>query len=286
MIEATDNTTISEYNATEAALAELRKDWDVVPHTESSKDAGYKKIKEGISVVSKYRTTLEAKRKELKAPILERGKLLDAEAKRITTHLLELENPLRDAKKNIDTAEEKAKQERLEKIQTKINEVKNLPLSLQSSSSQEISEAIEKLDSLDTAEGFYELSMDAATAKNDTMARLGELLTAKITQEQEDQRRAEETAELQKQKEALEAERRELEKQRAAVNSTETSPGEEDANEFLGGGNEIAQQTQDTPFTPSDGDILNVLARHYRVDPATVIGWLSSMNFNKTTEAA
>lgn len=40
------------------------------------------------------RTSLEAKRKELKAPALERAKLIDTEAKRIEAEIRSLEDPI------------------------------------------------------------------------------------------------------------------------------------------------------------------------------------------------
>lgn len=64
----------------------------------------------------KLRTSLEAKRKAMKAPALEFGKLIDAEAKRITDAIVALEEPIDAAIKADEKRreEERAERERIE----------------------------------------------------------------------------------------------------------------------------------------------------------------------------
>ncbi len=64
-------------------------------------------IEEARAVVRGYRTALETLRKEIKAPALERCRLIDDEAKRITAELLKIEEPIDTAIK----AEEQRKEE-------------------------------------------------------------------------------------------------------------------------------------------------------------------------------
>jgi hypothetical protein len=122
-------TEIAEYTATEAGLATLRQQFagrvfDVA--TTKGMDEAKAARRELVSL----RTTLESKRQELKAPILERGRTLDAEAKRITAAIAEMEEPIdqqikrreleleaaRKAKQEAEEARIRAEQEQLDLI--------------------------------------------------------------------------------------------------------------------------------------------------------------------------
>ena len=76
-------------------------------------------------IVRSYRVSLEKLRVEIKAPALERTRLNDAEAKRITAELLAIEEPIDAVIKAEETrkAEEKAARERAE--QARIAEIQN-----------------------------------------------------------------------------------------------------------------------------------------------------------------
>mgnify|MGYP000576626776 CR=1 FL=1 len=84
---------LAEYSPTAAALADLRQRfagvvWDVTT-TKGNNEARAARLE-----LVKLRTSLEAKRKELKAPALERSRLIDAEAARITGEIVALERPI------------------------------------------------------------------------------------------------------------------------------------------------------------------------------------------------
>lgn len=87
---------IVKLNATEAGLSALRADlsgkrYDLTT-TKGDKDARADRQR-----CVTLRTTLEKRRKEMKAPALEFGKLIDGEAKRITDAILALESPIDSA---------------------------------------------------------------------------------------------------------------------------------------------------------------------------------------------
>ncbi len=94
------NTEIIEYGVTDAKIAELKSDFSIVP--DSSTEKGYAEIKSALKIISPYRTGVEVKRKELKASSLERGRLIDTEAKRITAAIIDIEQPFKDAKQKRD----------------------------------------------------------------------------------------------------------------------------------------------------------------------------------------
>lgn len=83
---------IAEYNQTAAALAELRTRY-VRPYDVST-TAGMTEAKAARAEIRGYRVALEKTRVEIKAPALERTRLIDAEAKRITAELLAIEEPI------------------------------------------------------------------------------------------------------------------------------------------------------------------------------------------------
>lgn len=96
---------IVEYNETAAAIAVLREKYCTVFDVTTTK--GMTAARETRAEVKGYRVTLEKVRVELKAPALERTRLIDAEAKRITAELLAIEEPIDETIK----AEERRKEE-------------------------------------------------------------------------------------------------------------------------------------------------------------------------------
>jgi len=120
-----------EYGITDAALQELKAKFSLVP--DSSTEKGYADIKSALKIISPYRTGIEAKRKELKAESLARGRLIDAEAKRITTEILEIESPFKlekqkrdDELKAIEQAKLDAEAAHIAAIEQKVTDINNL----------------------------------------------------------------------------------------------------------------------------------------------------------------
>ena len=74
---------------------------------------GYKTVQEAITTAVKARTSLDKKRKELKAPFKKIGEAIDAEAKRLTALLEPIENDLKAKKQEVDDFIE-AERQRLE----------------------------------------------------------------------------------------------------------------------------------------------------------------------------
>lgn len=104
---------ITEYSQTSAALAELRQRFENVAFDVSTA-AGDKAARAARYELVKLRTGLEAKRKEIKAPALERSRLIDAEAKRITDEILALEVPIDQQITAVERAKEAERQAKIE----------------------------------------------------------------------------------------------------------------------------------------------------------------------------
>lgn len=114
---------IAEYSKTEAALAELRLKYQNATF-DVTVASGMKDARVARATLRTLRTGLEAKRTEIKAPILKQGALIDSEAKRITRELLALEDPIdtqiRTEERRVEDlrlAAERAEAERLDAIE-------------------------------------------------------------------------------------------------------------------------------------------------------------------------
>jgi len=100
---------IAEYSKTQAALNELAQRYKNVVFDVTKKEGMAMALK-GRAEIRGYRVALEKKRVEIKAPALERCKLIDSEAKRITAELVALEDPIDE---QIKKEEARKEEERL-----------------------------------------------------------------------------------------------------------------------------------------------------------------------------
>jgi len=84
---------VIEYSRTDAALHDLTGRYAGIVFDVTTK-AGFEQARKARAELRTYRVDLEKVRVEIKAPALERCRLIDAEAKRITAALLALEDPI------------------------------------------------------------------------------------------------------------------------------------------------------------------------------------------------
>jgi hypothetical protein len=124
---------LQNYNPATEAIEKLRKQYATIKIASTKDKEGYKAVADAIAVLTKYRTSVEKTRKELKDVALVYGRAVDGEAKRITNELLAIENPLRDNKDAIDQAiaDEKAAEARrlAERFNKRTNELFTLGFS-------------------------------------------------------------------------------------------------------------------------------------------------------------
>ncbi len=195
---------VEVFSQTDAALAHLREKYAVVPSTET--DEGYAFVKAGVRELTGYRTKLDAERKRVKQPYLDAGRIIDTEAKRITAELVAIEEPVKAAKKEADDREKRKQEERIARLQKKVDAIAAWVGRAKGSTSSTIAEIIEEVDQINI-DDFYDLTSEATRVKNDTLDRLNELYTEKMSAEQAERDRQAAIAEQQK----AEAARKELE---------------------------------------------------------------------------
>lgn len=216
-------TAIAEYSPTAAALAELRARLSNVAYDVST-IKGLDIAKKDRAEVRGLRVALEKKRVELKAPALERSRLIDAEAKALTAELEALEKPIDDQikaeerRKEVEkAAREQAEREAAAAIQARIDAIRAYALIPAGTKAADIRANIDNLEAVDVSlDAFGERAGEAAQAKTQTRATMVELHAAAVAHEAEQERMAAEREELARQRAAQEA-RDKAERERIAA---------------------------------------------------------------------
>ncbi|WP_312903600.1 hypothetical protein [Stutzerimonas nitrititolerans] len=217
---------VAEYSQTNAALAALRAKYQVVP--DANTEEGYAWVKAGIKELTGLRTSLEAARKREKEPHLQAGRILDAEAKRITEELVSLEKPMKAAKQEVDDRIERERQERIARLQQKVDAIVAMPGQVRGKSSDEISAMIDRVGEIDATHDYFDLTKEAVEARQNALDELTQMLTDRLAFEaaEADRKKAEAAlAEQNRQLEEQQAENRrlqdELAQARAALQPVE-----------------------------------------------------------------
>ena len=239
---------VTEYSATNAALAKLREKYATVP--DANTDDGYEFIKDGIKELTTLRTSLEKARKREKAPYIQAGQIIDAEAKRITEELVKLEGPMQAAKKEVDDRLERERQERIARLQQKVDAIKAMPAQVRGKSSEDISTMLDRVGEIDASHDFYDLTKEAVEARQAALDELTQMLTDRLAFEQAERQRLELEAqqaemtrqmeaqqaemrrqqeELQRQQEEMQRQREEMERQQQELTAARQRLAEQDA---------------------------------------------------------
>ena len=131
---------VAAYDFVSAALKELKETYGSEIPDMSSKE-GYTRSKQIAGEMTKLRTSLEAKRKEIKSPALAYGKMIDSEAKRLAEEIKSIEEPHKSAYKEYDAE----KKQRKEAFEQRLLDVKNLPTTCFDKTPEQIEEMIDDL---------------------------------------------------------------------------------------------------------------------------------------------
>lgn len=182
-IPAVIQTKVAEYSVTAEALVLLDERYRGKTYAVTT-EAGLEEATKARNELRKLRTALEAKRKELKAPALERSRLIDDEAKRITEAISELEDPIaeqiaaeakrQEREKLAAEAKEKA---RVENIERRLSGIIGTPAQAARLTSAQIEQGIEALLNDDLA-WADERAKDAAEATANAVAAMRGLAIA------------------------------------------------------------------------------------------------------------
>ena len=182
-------TQIAEYNATAAALADLSARYKDVVFDVAVKECMAAAIK-GRAEIRRYRIDLEKMRKDLKAPALERSRLIDTEAKRISEELSALEDPidnlikLEETRKERDRAErEAAEVARVQHIMACIAEIVAMPAAMVGKNSIQIGVKLADARAMNVTTWAQEFESQAEAARNNAVLALDQLRAGAEAQE-------------------------------------------------------------------------------------------------------
>jgi hypothetical protein len=199
---ATPNTSITEYEPIAAALAGIEQFRGLV--VDVSTPAKLRDAKQVLRVVAEPRIALEKARQKLKADVLERGRLIDGEAKRIGALFAAIEDPI---KAQIDAEELRIEAEREAAIKAEQDRLAREEAERKAAEERRLAEERAKLEAekrqLDEARAKQEAELRAQREKAEAEDRE----RRRALQEEEDRRAAARRAEEEK----LAAERRALE---------------------------------------------------------------------------
>ena len=198
------NTQIVEYSPTAAAMAELRQKYENAVFDVST-TIGMAKAIAARRAIREPRIALEKLRKELKAPALERSRLIDAEAKELTQQLEALETPIDQqikAEEQRKAERERIEREKLEALQRRVADIRAIAVLCVGKPSETIDQYLEALKVLEIGPEFGELQHEAYTAKGETLSTLAEMWDRALAQEAEAERLRIERAELEAQRKA------------------------------------------------------------------------------------
>lgn len=191
------NGTVTEYNQTAAALAELKEKYgSEVPQVETKQ--GYDRAKAIASECRGIRVALENKRKEIKGPALAFGKMIDSQAKLIKEEIESIEQPFLNAYREQD----EIKKQRKIAFEQKLIDIKELPNLTFGKSPEMIEEMIDDLAAVSIDKETFGHKLEDAQAWIPSILEQLSLAHAKAIEEKLEQER-------------IEAERKELEELRA-----------------------------------------------------------------------
>ena len=204
---------IQEYDEFRAKVASLVDTCNFIPDV--STDEGYDKSKRLSLDVGKVLTAVESRRKDIKAPALERARLIDAEAKAIRDEIEAAQMPHKHAYQKIDDERKRVAVAAAKALEARIDEIRNAALQAASKSSAEIQEIIDATTGIDPDE-FGELVTEAFGVKNNALIQLKALHETAQAKELADAEAAEAKAALDRQREEQEGRQRILDAEAAA----------------------------------------------------------------------
>jgi hypothetical protein len=175
-------TKISDYDEFRERVAEVKGVCNFIPDV--STDEGYEKSKRVALDVGKVLTALEKKRKEKKADSIAEGKLIDSEAKSIAAELEAFQVPHKEAYKELDTLKKQQIQDRKDKLQARVDDIRNLPEMMADMDSGSVKAAMEQTAANECLD-FFEFTEQALKARNASKNELSKMFSEKLKAEKD-----------------------------------------------------------------------------------------------------
>lgn len=195
-------TSIQEYSKADAALADLAQRFKGVVFDVTT-TSGMQAARVARAELRGYRVGLEKTRVEIKAPALERCRLIDAEARRITAALTELEDPIDAQIKSEEKRKEReamervmAEQRRVDAIKARIATLQKWPSACVGKTGAQIAAVLADLRAQVIGDDFAEFKGEAEEVLRNVIAQVDTMCAGAEAQEAESERIKAERAEL------------------------------------------------------------------------------------------
>ena len=173
----------------------------------------FKSAKAAAKTCQQMRATLTDAHKQQKAESLAFGRTLDAEKNRLLSLIGEIEDPIRAQIEEIETAEKRKEEERIDAIEQRMEDLREYGQDLDGRELSELQDIQELLNALEiTDEDFQEFREAALGAKAEAESRLRIAIGHAQTREEEEAR-------LEEQRKGQEAQQAELDKQQAELDA-------------------------------------------------------------------
>lgn len=248
-------TELVELDRVEAALTELRAKYGTVP--DFTTKAGYEKGKKGVRELTSYRTSTDKLRLAITEPHRKFIERVNSYGKDLISKIEAIEKPLKEAKKEVDEAEQRKKEERIARLRERLEkEVSSFLDTARGLDSTGLAELYDAAQGIDT-DGYFDITKEAEDAKANVIRQLGDMHAAALERERLTAEQAEIDAQRRKLREEEErraAEQAELEElrrfkaeQEAANVQAERAP-------------EPVEESQPAPRVPIDTSRLNAAA--------------------------
>jgi colicin import membrane protein len=210
---------VAEYSAVAAVLADLKSKYALIKWDVTTAK-GMIDARKARAEIRDWRTGLEKERKKIKEAVLERGRLIDSEAKRITAELIALEDPIdtlikdEEGKKERERiAKEEAEKTRVANIQAKMDRYRNLIFITRGYTAEQLCELIVSVrDEPITLEEYQEFASSAELTRTQAVSEINKLYEEEVEKEKEKARIAREREELAKLRQEQEARERDAER--------------------------------------------------------------------------
>lgn len=197
-----------ELDNAEQQLAELRAEYGPVP--DYSTKEGYTAGKKAIQALTKMRTGTDKARLAITKPHRDFIDQVNQRAKGLIGEVEQLEAPHREAKREVDEAEQRAKEERIGRLHERLaKEVTSYLDTAEGLDSNALADLIGEAEAIDT-EGYFDITKEAEDEKARVLTILRERHAATLERER-----------LTAEREQLDRERAELDRLRAQQSPAE-----------------------------------------------------------------
>lgn len=206
------------YSVTQATIQTMRERFSSLKIVDLNDKSGYEQVHKARMECVKARSEIEKTRKQLKAESLEYGRMVDSEAKQLTTAIEEIESQLASQQKRIDDEKQLIEQRKQDAIVAeRIEKLKPYPQTIRS-------DAVIRSMSNAEFEGYLQEAIEADKARIERERIAAEQAEAKRI---EDERIAAELAERKRiqaiEFERMAAEKAELDRQRKEQEAKEAA---------------------------------------------------------------